>query len=196
MSIPYCKFNGFGNEYIVIERSAIPAHVAVSDLAIAISRTDTGVGSDGIAVLETIDEPDADYVCEIVNPDGSIAGFSGNGTRCAVAYLHYKKLWTEPALRLATRSGVKNYSLIEREGETAYLFKAEIGKPWFASDDVPVKTDKPRESVIDLEIELGDRKIPVACVNVGNPVACIFVDEFDLDWRVIGKELEVHQAFP
>src|SRR5688572_26279371 len=102
MPIPYCKFNGFGNEYIVIERSAIPAHVAVSDLAIAVSHIETGVGSDGIAVLEKIDEADADYFCEIVNPDGSIASFSGNGTRCAVAYLHHKNLWTKPRLRLRT----------------------------------------------------------------------------------------------
>ena len=94
MPIPYCKFNGFGNEYIVIERRAITSDVSVGGLAEAICSRDSGVGADGIAILEKIDNVDADYFCEIVNPDGGVAGFSGNGTRCAVAYLHYKGLWT------------------------------------------------------------------------------------------------------
>ena len=195
-SIPFCKFHGFGNDYIVIEKTAVPADIDLPELATAICHRHTGAGADGIAVVERLEDGEADLHCEIVNPDGSIAGFSGNGTRCAVAYLHYKGMWSEPALRLATRSGLKNYSLIERAGETAYLFKAEIGKPRFASDDLPVKTALTQDSVIEYPLELGEKQIPVSCVNVGNPVACIFVDEFDLNWRVIGKELEVHQAFP
>ena len=87
-AIAFSKFHGFGNDYIVIERSDIPAEADLSELAMAICRRNTGAGSDGIAVLERLDDSDADYNCEIVNPDGSIAGFSGNGTRCAVAYLH------------------------------------------------------------------------------------------------------------
>src|SRR4029450_13496715 len=108
-TIPFCKFHGFGNDYIVIEREQIPASLSLSDLALDICDRHTGAGSDGIAVLEKLDGRDADYFCEIVNPDGSVAGFSGNGTRCAVSYLYYKNLWSEPALHLKTRSGVKNF---------------------------------------------------------------------------------------
>src|SRR5690606_8275565 len=108
--IRFCKFHGFGNDYIVIERDNIPAHLSLPELAVNICNRHTGVGGDGIAVISKIEDDSADFFCEIVNPDGSIAGFSGNGTRSAVGYMYYAGLWNYPNLRLATRSGVKIYT--------------------------------------------------------------------------------------
>ncbi|HEX6126480.1 MAG TPA: diaminopimelate epimerase [Pyrinomonadaceae bacterium] len=194
-SIPFCKFHGFGNDYIVIERDAIGENVDLSKLAVEICHRHTGAGSDGIAVLERSGDEDADYFCEIVNPDGSIAGFSGNGTRCAVSYLYYKQLWQQPALRLKTRSGVKNYSLIERVSEGHYWFEAEIGQPKFASNEIPVEGEH-SEVVIDREINVEGRRFLFSGVNVGNPVACVFVEDFDSDWRQYGRLMETHEMFP
>lgn len=194
--IPFCKFHGFGNDYIVIERALIPAGVDLTQLARAICHRHTGAGSDGIAVIEKLQDDDADFFCEIVNPDGSIAGFSGNGTRCAVAYIYYKRLWTGPVLRLKTRSGIKNFRTIEADQTGHYQFEAEIGQPDFTGASVPVLTPGLSESVIDLPVEAAGRTFAMSCVNVGNPVAITFVDDFDLDWRLYGKELETHPAFP
>ena len=195
-AIKFCKFHGFGNDYIVIDNSALAEVASLPELAQAICNRHTGIGADGIAVLEKLDHDDADYSCEIVNPDGSIAGFSGNGTRCAVAYLHYKKIWTFQGLRLRTRSGIKNYTLLETIADGHYWFEAEIGKPKFASDEIPVAVEHRLESVIDRAIPSGDTWIKISAVNVGNPVACTFVNEFDFDWRGLGKALESHEAFP
>lgn len=194
--IQFCKFHGFGNDYIVVEKSTVGDVVSLPDFANAICNRHTGAGSDGIAVLENLDDDSADYRCEIVNPDGSVAGFSGNGTRCAVAYLYFKKLWLRPDLRLETRSGVKNYTLIERISEGHYWFEAEIGKPKFESDQIPVLTESKMESVTDRRIPVGGEWVTISAVNVGNPVACTFVDNFDFDWRKLGRELEKHAAFP
>ena len=193
--IPFCKFHGFGNDYIVIERDSIGENVDLSKLAVSICHRHTGAGSDGIAVLERSSDDDADFFCEIVNPDGSIAGFSGNGTRCAVSYLYYKQLWQQPALRLRTRSGVKNYSLIERISEGHYWFEAEIGQPKFASNQIPVEGEH-SEVVIDREIDVDDRRFLFSGINVGNPVACVFVKDFELDWRRYGRLMEIHEMFP
>jgi diaminopimelate epimerase len=194
--ISFCKFHGFGNDYIVIEKQNIPADLSLSELARSICHRHTGAGADGIAVVEKLENSHADFFCEIVNPDGSIAGFSGNGTRCAVAYLYYKGLWSKRHLNLEVRSGIKRYELVEEMGKGTYRFKAEIGKPRFASDEVPVNTDSPQDSVIDHKLMLGDVSYAISGVNVGNPVACIFVDDLEFDWRNPGKELEIHQAFP
>ncbi len=194
-AINFCKFHGFGNDYIVIERDAIDNSISIDQLAIEICHRHTGAGADGIAILEKLDGATADYHCEIVNPDGSIAGFSGNGTRCAVAYLYYKNLWSAPDLRLQMRSGVKNYHLIKKhDGE--FWFEAEIGKPRFSSDDVPVLTGTRRDHVINEPIIVDGRHYSFSAINVGNPVACIFVENFDFDWLVIGRAMETHEKFP
>jgi diaminopimelate epimerase len=195
-TIPFSKFHGFGNDYIVIERDCIGESVSMAELGIKICQRHTGAGADGIGVVSKDDSPDIDYRCEIVNPDGSIAGFSGNGTRCAVACLHYKGLWAEAQLRLATRSGIKNFELLERPTETEFWFKAEIGKPSFASDKIPVKVETLREDVVSEPILVGDRTLEFAAVNVGNPVACVFVNDLDFDWRSLGRSMEVHERFP
>ena len=194
--IPFCKFHGFGNDYIVIELDTVPADASLDDLAVAICHRNTGAGADGIAVLQRLDGTRADYYCEIVNPDGSTAGFSGNGTRCAVAYLHYKGLWDDPDLRLETRSGIKSYDLIERKGDGEFWFEAEIGSPRFASEQVPVLTETRREAVVNEPIAVDGRHYVFSAVNIGNPVACIFVENFELDWRVVGRSMERHERFP
>jgi diaminopimelate epimerase len=33
-------------------------------------------------------------------------------------------------------------------------------------------------------------------VNIGNPVACIFVEDFEFDWRRYGRAMETHSVFP
>lgn len=194
--IKFCKFHGFGNDYIVIEREQLEDVPSITEFTVEICHRNTGAGSDGIAVLEKLDGAEADYFCEIVNPDGSIAGFSGNGTRCAVAYLHHSKIWTAQNLRLKTRSGIKNYRLIERAEDSGYWFEAEIGAPKFASNEVPITTDSIRSSVIDELFDTSFGTWEWSGVNVGNPVACTFLNNFDLDWRALGREMETHPKFP
>ena len=194
-SILFSKFHGFGNDYIVIENAAL-ADVDIAAFARAICDRHTGAGSDGIAVLERRGNGEADYFCEIVNPDGSIAGFSGNGTRCAVSYLYHNQVWAKPNLRLETRSGIKNYTLLESNGRGHFVFEAEIGKPRFSSAEIPFRSETDETDVIDRELSFRGETFRVSCVNVGNPVACVFVDDFDLDWRSPGRGLEVHDAFP
>ena len=136
--VPFCKFHGFGNDYIVIEKSQVAPGTVLPDLARAICHRHTGAGADGIAVLEKLKDDTADYFCEIINPDRSVAGFSGNGTRCAVSYLYFRQRWSDAGLRLRTRSSIKNFKLTENPAPGTYWFEAEIGNPKFASDQVPV----------------------------------------------------------
>ena len=182
-SINFCKFHGFGNDYIVIENDKLAAVENLGEFTVKICHRHTGVGGDGIAVLSKLDDGTADYECRIINPDGSEAGFSGNGTRCAVAYLYYKKIWTNEFLKLATKSGVKNYQLLSCEVNT-FWFRAELGK------SSGIKNEK-------LKIKNRAEDLAVVTLDVGNPVCAVFAEDFDvLDWREIGGEIESHEHFP
>ena len=204
MTTKFCKFHGFGNDYIVVENDQINRVSDVGEFTRKICHRNTGAGADGIAILEKLDGKEADYSCRIINPDGSEAGFSGNGTRCAVAYLYHKDKWSEKNLTLTTKSGIKSYELLSRNGNT-YRFLAELGKPIFAADQIPFTkpVSEPVSGVgseLELEFEyvlpLSDRTIPVTVVNVGNPVCVLFVTDFESNWRKTGAEIETHKQFP
>ena len=197
MKIKFCKFHGFGNDYTVFEAEELKnISTTRQDFAVKVCNRHTSIGGDGIAVLEKLDGSVADYDCQIINPDGSIAGFSGNGTRCAVSYLYYKGLWQAESLKLRTLSGIKKYQLLKREADT-FWFLAELGKPKFASDEIPYVADEKLNPVINQQLMVNNQPITFTALNVGNPVAVIFVENFEnLDWCEIGKKLEIHPNFP
>ncbi len=189
----FTKFHGLGNDYLVIELEQLARVDDLGDFARRICNRHYGAGGDGIAVIGKSDDADADFTCRIFNPDGSEAGLSGNGTRCAVAYLHYRELWTKAELRLSTRTGLKRYFLRGQPGPGKYLFESELGQPKFDSRSIPMAINPPLEKIINYPFE----GLHITAMQMGNPNCCIFVDNFDdIDWRHIGKELENNSRFP
>ena len=195
--INFCKFHGFGNDYIVFEASDLRAVENLNQFAAKVCRRNTGIGGDGVAIIENL-ETEADYSCRIINPDGSEAGFSGNGTRCAVAYLFYKNLWQEKSLKLKTKSGIKNYEFLKRENFT-YWFLSELGKPKFDLPETTLsETDySENEKEFGLLIPSEETAVRFTFVDVGNPVAVVFLEDFaQMDWRTIGSKIESAPMFP
>jgi len=193
----FIKFHGLGNDYIVIESEELAGVADLNEFAKRICNRHYGAGADGIAVISRLETGKADFLVRIFNPDGSEAGLSGNGTRCAAAYLYYQKLWTDKELRLNTRSGVKRYFLLEQQGAGKYIFDSELGQPKFDSNSIPMLTDPPLERVIDYLLVVGNETISVTALQMGNPNCCTFVDDFDkLDWRRLGPAIENHKQFP
>jgi diaminopimelate epimerase len=196
----FIKFHGFGNDYIVIESTelaGLPEAAELGEFARSICNRHYGAGSDGIAVVSRWEKPDADFQVRIFNPDGSEASLSGNGTRCAAAYLYYQQIWSAPELRLITRAGIKRYILRDNSQPGRYVFDSELGQPKFDSASIPMLTSPPLEKVVDYEVDVDGEKFKVTALQMGNPNCCIFVDDFEaLDWRRVGKTLENHRQFP
>lgn len=197
MSIDFIKFHGFGNDYIVFAAEHVSGIGNLNDFARAVCDRHYGAGADGIDVVSPATDPGADFVVRIFNVDGSEANLSGNGTRCAAAFLFYDERWSGEVLRLRTRAGVKRYRLLERLGPGSYLFESELGQPKFDSASVPMLTGVPLERIIDYPLEVAGETYPVTALQMGNPNCCVFVDDFDaLDWRRIGNAIENHPLFP
>ncbi len=198
----FIKFHGFGNDYIVIESrslelAGITATSQLEELSQRICNRHYGAGADGIAIVSSSEDRRADFHVRIFNPDGSEASLSGNGTRCAAAYLYYRRLWTAIELRLSTRAGIKLYTLREQTDPGRYVFDSELGQPKFDSASIPMITERPLDKVIDYQLDVAGEPFPVTALQMGNPNCCIFVDKFDsLDWRKIGRAIETHEQFP
>ncbi len=189
----FTKFHGLGNDYLVIETEQLAGIDDLGEFARRICNRHYGAGGDGIAIVGRSDNDAADFTCRIFNPDGSEAGLSGNGTRCAVAYLHYRGLWSKEELRLSTRTGLKRYFLREQPGPGKYLFESELGQPRFDTRSIPMAIEPPLDRVVNYPFQ----SFHITAMQMGNPNCCIFVDDFNsLDWRTVGREIENSSYFP
>jgi len=197
MAPRFTKFHGYGNDYLVFEAGQLTGVGDLGDFARRICNRHYGAGADGIAVAVASEESSSDFQVRIFNPDGSEAGMSGNGTRCAAAYLFFHKLWPNELLRLQTRNGIKRYHLLDVSSNGSFLFRSELGQPKFASSSIPMLTDEPLERVVDHPLAVGEETLRVTALEMGNPNCCIFVDDFDsIDWRRLGPLIENHPLFP
>jgi diaminopimelate epimerase len=197
MAPRFTKFHGYGNDYIVFEAGQLTEVGDLGDFARRICNRHYGAGADGIAVAAASEESSSDFQVRIFNPDGSEAGMSGNGTRCAASYLFFHNLWSNDLLRLQTRNGIKRYHLLKRSGAGSFLFQSELGEPRFDKISIPMLTDEPLDRVIDYPLEVGNETVRVTALQMGNPNCCIFVDDFSaIDWRGLGPLLENHPRFP
>jgi diaminopimelate epimerase len=193
----FTKFHGYRNDYIVFEADQLADIGDLGDFARRICDRHYGAGADGIAIARRSEDDDSDFEVRIFNPDGSEAGMSGNGTRCAASYLFYHQRWSNDLLRLQTRNGIKRYHLLERSGAGSFLFRSELGHPRFDDASIPMITDEPLDQVIDYPLAVGIETLSVTALQMGNPNCVIFVDDLNaIDWRRLGPLIENHPRFP
>ena len=82
MIFPFYKYEGTGNDFILIDDRANQFPLKKSIINKLCDRK-IGVGSDGLILIKESDS--SDFYMDFYNPDGS-QSFCGNGSRCAVAF--------------------------------------------------------------------------------------------------------------
>jgi diaminopimelate epimerase len=149
-------------------------------MACAICDRHAGVGADGWMLVSPPSDADADGAIQLYNSDGSMAEISGNGTRCAAAFL-IRHGYAAEAVRVRTGAGVKTLRLLRRAG-LEFEFEMDMGKPEVTSER--------------FELPLSTGPHDVTLLWVGNPQCAVPVADFDFDWRAMGAEIERHPHFP
>jgi len=89
-SIPFAKAHGNGNDTILFIQENCPKIITDSNFIKKICQRRTGIGSDCVIVLSK--DQKYDFKMDYYNSDGSWETFCANGARCAVKYLHQKKI--------------------------------------------------------------------------------------------------------
>jgi diaminopimelate epimerase len=182
MSIPFAKAHGAKNDFLLTWSAEAPRE-NLPALARAICHRNTGPGADGWLLVSPGAPSEFDAAIRLFNADGSEPEMSGNGTRCAAAFLLDAGQVSGPCLRILTGAGLKTLRLLDRRG-LLYSFEMEMGRPRYT----PERLRHP------LPLAAGNRE--AAILDVGNPQCAVFVDSFDFDWRAMGKEIEAHPFFP
>ena len=86
------KWQALGNDYQIVEAADLTFALTAAAVRRFCDRH-TGIGADGVLLLQPPDEPGFVARLRIFNPDGSEAELSGNGAREAVMYLR-RAGWT------------------------------------------------------------------------------------------------------
>ncbi|HZQ95653.1 MAG TPA: diaminopimelate epimerase [Candidatus Sulfotelmatobacter sp.] len=168
-SLPFVKASACGNDFLLIDAALVVAPDR-APVTRRICDRHEGVGADGVEWMLAHER--ADIEIQLINADGSAAEISGNGTRCAAAYL-FSELGNEQ-ITIQTGAGPKICVLMSRsDGE--YEFEMAMGAAQ-AGKELALKTEQG---------EL--RGIPV---STGNPHFVIFVDDFPRDWQAQAAEIQ------
>ncbi len=111
--IPFFKMHGGGNDFVLIDHRE--RFIPVPDqprLAQRLCACKTGVGADGLILLEHSDQADLGW--RFYNADGSEAEMCGNGARCAARFAVLNAL-AKPSLTLETMAGVVYAEVQDRQ---------------------------------------------------------------------------------
>jgi diaminopimelate epimerase len=193
MLVTFEKYHALRNDFLVVELNRpISSKAKLARLTRAICDRRTGAGADGVLFLSRSRK--ADHKVTVCNADGSWAEKSGNGLRIAAVHVYSTgRAKKKRSFAFETASSIDIVS-IGRKIRRGYMVTAELERPRFETNLVPVKTR--RRFMINAPLTIGGVKIPVTCLSVGNPHTVLIVNDFDFDWQVLGEEIEWHRAFP
>ncbi len=175
MTIPFYKYQGTGNDFILIDQRQ-KAYLKKTDTAHIHHLCDRrfGIGADGVMFLENKDGYDFEMV--YFNADGSESSMCGNGGRCLTAFAHFLGVFKEKC-RFWAIDG--EHEAIVRKTTN----KAPIGKSLW----VELK-------MIDVaHIEIGNDYF---LMNTGSPHYVVFVEDLtDIDIYENGRAIRYSDRF-
>lgn len=181
IEIPFVKAHGARNDFLLTWWTEAPAEETLPAAAVAICDRNAGAGADGWLLVEPC-AGERPARIRLFNPDGGEAEMSGNGTRCAAAFLiDAGKSDTEMVIR--TGGGDKHLKLLSRSGRE-FLFQMNMGAARIEEGHLRFL----------LPTSAGARECTI--LWVGNPQCALFVDDFEFDWKALGAEIERHAQFP
>lgn len=188
--IPFTKYQGLGNDFILIDNRTQPEPMLSLEQARQVCDRNFGVGGDGIIfLLPSTRQP---HAMRIFNSDGSEAQMCGNGIRCLAKFMRELNIPTEDGgYAIETKAGL----IVPRfDGEQVTV---DMGPPRLMAEEIPTTLVPKGEKVLNLPLPEPWSRFTVTTVSMGNPHAVIFVDDLEqVELANWGPAIESHPAFP
>ena len=168
MMIPFSKYQGTGNDFIIIDDRILNCN-ASPDFVRELCNRRTGIGADGLILLNRKDG--YDFEMRYYNSDGNLGSLCGNGGRCSVAFAHRLGL-VEGRVRFLAADGGHEAKILHASGRQV---------------QVKLKLNDVRDVKIDKNYYFMD---------TGSPHYVTFVDRVDqIDVYSAGKRIRYADAF-
>ena len=199
----FVKLHGAGNDYVYVDCFIAPAPVDPAGLAPRISDRHTGVGGDGLILIEP--SPHAAARMRMFNADGSESEMCGNGIRCVAHLVVARGHAPAGAVTIETGRGVLTV-LVRPTGRRSSQVRVEMGEPLLEAAAIPVTGVGPGRVVEAACVALGPHQAwweacgldpRMTCVSMGNPHAVLYCrDVAAVPLDVVGPQIERHPSFP
>jgi diaminopimelate epimerase len=188
--VDFEKWHALGNDYVIVDAAALPFELTGARIR-AICAAHTGIGADGILILDRSAPAGFAARLRIFNPDGSEAELSGNGAREAILYMR-RHGWTDgDEFAVKTATGEVRAAITSPTTCTVDMGGARLQSASAYPSGAPDGAG---------ELTADGRRWRFQFVEVGNPQCAIQVaDERELeqlDLRTIGPPIEHHELFP
>lgn len=172
------KAHAYGNDFLLVDESELPAGIARPDLARRMCDRHRGIGADGLIVYVS-DSAGPRASMRLLNADGSRSEVSGNGVRCLAAMISTRHPGAREVV-VETEAGEKRLVLLEHEG-ARLTFRAAMGAP----TELGTRT-----------LDVLGAPLDVVTLRVGNPQCVVLGPLSDERLHTLGRALATHAAFP
>ena len=156
MLIPFSKYHGTGNDFVMIDNRELGLELTKSQIAQLCNRR-FGIGADGLILLEIEDE-----IVKMVyfNSDGASSSMCGNGGRCFVDFAQNLNVLRDAGSFLAV-DGMHDFKM---KGELVSLKMGDVSAIEMIGDAVYMDTGSPHyitmvDEVLDIDIVNDAHKI-------------------------------------
>lgn len=187
MNLKFCKMQGLGNDFVVIDAIRQSIQLTTEQIR-ALADRHFGVGCDQLLLVEKPTVPDADFRYRIFNADGGEVEQCGNGARCFVRFVHEQGLTDQKEIRVETARGI----ILPRLEDNG-LVTVNMGAPRFSPPDIPFIA----EPAAQYGLQVGDQRVQISALSMGNPHAVQIVA--DIDRAPVAEQgplIERHAQFP
>ena len=193
MVIEFSKYQGLGNDFILIDNRHTAKPIITPEQAIAICDRHFGIGGDGV-IFALPGKADTDYTMRIYNSDGSEPEMCGNGIRCLAKFIADLEGNTEvnKSYKIDTLAGLIVPKLEENGDVTV-----DMGEPELTASKIPTTLTGVEGKVIAQPLKVAERTWLVTTVSMGNPHCITFVEDSQaIALEQIGPLFEHHPVFP
>lgn len=193
MTISFSKYQGLGNDFILIDNRSSDTPIIEPEEAIIWCDRHFGIGADGV-IFVLPGQNGCDYSMRIFNSDGSEPEMCGNGIRCMAKFIADLEGKVDLAVtyKIHTLAGTITPEVLD-EGQV----QVDMGEPHLAAAAIPTTLGMVDDQVINQSIEVDGKSWTVTCVSMGNPHCITFVDDANaISLATLGPKFEHHPVFP
>lgn len=172
MKIPFFKYEGCGNDFIMITDPILCAWSESERGALcqAVCDRHFGIGADGCIF---IGQDPLEMIYH--NQDGTRADMCGNGIRCLAACALDEGLVQKERFDVLTRAGLRTIQALPGQER---LFEVRMGKPDFAPEKIFASSHDP---VINYPLQLKKGALPVTSFYMNTIHTVIFTEQDPFD---------------